>query len=288
MKNRRLGKGLEALIPQISSEDERLHADRLFEVEVAKVRANPFQPRTEFDQRSLEELKQSILENGVIQPITLREIDGAFELIAGERRLRAIQELGFVKIPAFVIDVTSDDKMLELSLVENIQREDLNPIEVAMAYQQLLRKYGLTQEVVARKVGKDRATVANFVRLLKLPREIQNSLRKGEISMGHARALMGLSSAGTQIQIWKKAVKQDWSVRKVEKVVRDKLEGPGEVKNKEIPKKSSYLVEMEDELRSIFGTRVFVKPSSRGGKNEVSYYSDEDLVRIVELLYKIK
>jgi len=288
MKNRRLGKGLEALIPQISSEDERLHADRLFEVEVAKVRANPFQPRTEFDQRSLEELKQSILENGVIQPITLREIDGAFELIAGERRLRAIQELGFVKIPAFVIDVTSDDKMLELSLVENIQREDLNPIEVAMAYQQLLRKYGLTQEVVARKVGKDRATVANFVRLLKLPREIQNSLRKGEISMGHARALMGLSSAGTQIQIWKKAVKQDWSVRKVEKVVRDKLEGPGEVKNKEIPKKSSYLVEMEDELRSIFGTRVFVKPSSRGGKIEVSYYSDEDLVRIVELLYKIK
>lgn len=288
MKNRRLGKGLEALIPQISSEDERLHADRLFEVEVAKVRANPFQPRMEFDQRSLEELKQLILENGVIQPITLREIDGAFELIAGERRLRAIQELGFVKIPAFVIDVTSDDKMLELSLVENIQREDLNPIEVAKAYQQLLRKYGLTQEVVARKVGKDRATVANFVRLLKLPREIQNSLRKGEISMGHARALMGLSSAGTQIQIWKKAVKQDWSVRKVEKVVRDKLEGPGEVKNKEIPKKSSYLVEMEDELRSIFGTRVFVKPSSRGGKIEVSYYSDEDLVRIVELLYKIK
>ena len=288
MKNRRLGKGLEALIPQISSEDERLHGDRLFEVEVAKVRANPFQPRTEFDRRGLEELKQSILENGVIQPITLREIDGAFELIAGERRLRAVQELGFMKIPAFVIDVTSDDKMLEMSLVENIQREDLNPIEVAKAYQQLLRKHGLTQEVVAKKVGKDRATVANFIRLLKLPREIQNSLRKGEISMGHARALMGLSSAGNQIQIWRKTVKQGWRVRKVEKVVRDRLEGSGEGKNKAIPKKSSYLVEMEDELRSIFGTQVFVKPTSRGGKIEVSYYSDEDLVRIVELLYKIK
>ncbi len=287
MKNRRLGKGLEALIPQVSSDEEKTHGDRLFEVDVKKVSVNPFQPRTEFDRNGLEGLKQSIVENGVIQPITVREINGEYELIAGERRLRAVQELGFGKIPAFIMEVASDDQMLELALVENIQREDLNPIELAQAYQQLLKRHGLTQEIVAKKVGKDRATVANFIRLLKLPTDIQQSLRNGEISMGHARALMGLPNSGSQVQIWKKIVKGGWSVRGVEKAVRDHLEGTKKIRVKEITKRSSYFDEIEDELRSLLGTQVQIKPSSRGGKLEVSYYSDEDLDRIVEMLQKI-
>ena len=286
MKNRRLGKGLEALIPQISSQEEKTRGDRLFEVDITKVRGNPFQPRMEFDRNGLEELKQSIIENGIIQPITVREIDGNFEIIAGERRLRAVQELGFSKIPAYVMKVASDDQMLEFALVENIQREDLNPIELAKAYQQLLQEYGLTQEKVAKKVGKDRATVANFIRLLKLPVEIQRSLQRGEISMGHARAIMGLSSARDQIRVWRKVVKQDWSVRKVEKVVRDRLEGAVREKKEQLPRRFPYLMEVEDELRSLFGTQVRVRSSSRGGKIEITYFSEEDLDRILELLHQ--
>ena len=288
MKPKRLGKGLEALIPQMSPEDEKARGDVLFEVAVDKVRANPFQPRTQFNRDGLEELKQSVLENGIIQPITVRRINGEFELIAGERRLRVVQELGFLKIPAFVMQVKSDDQMLELALVENIQREDLNPIEQAEAFQRLMKAYGLTQEIVAKKVGKDRATVANFVRLLKLPEEIQQSLRRAEISMGHARALMGLTTASAQISVWKKAVKQDWSVRKVEEVVREAQErGIPNKKQKSKVKRAPYIIETEDELREILGTQVKIKPASSGGKVEVSYFSDEDLERIVELFHSI-
>ena len=288
MKSKRLGKGLEALIPQVSPEEEESRRDALFEVDVARVRANPFQPRTEFDREGLKELEQSIVENGVIQPITVRRVDDEFELIAGERRLRAVQELGYVKIPAFVMEVDSEDQMLELALVENIQREDLNPIEQAKAFHQLMKGYGLTQEMVAKKVGKDRATVANFVRLLKLPEQIQNSLRDGKISMGHARALMGLSTGGEQIRIWKKAVKQDWSVRKVEAVVREMQETSPRIQSMAPVKRSPYLKETEDELRTILGTQVKIKPSAKGGKIEISYFFDDDLERVVELIQSIK
>jgi ParB family chromosome partitioning protein len=288
MKPKRLGKGLEALIPQVSPEDEKTRGDVLFEVAVDKVHANPFQPRTRFDRDGLEELKQSVLENGIIQPITVRRINGEFELIAGERRLRAVQELGYSKIPAFVMEVKSDDQMLELALVENIQREDLNPIEQAEAFQRLMKTYGLTQETVAKKVGKDRATVANFIRLLKLPEEIQQSLRRAEISMGHARALMGLSTVAAQMSVWKKVLKQGWSVRKVEDVVREEQEKGTETKKPESKvTRTPYLMETEDELRAILGTQVKIKPGSRGGRVEISYYSDEDLVRIVELFQSI-
>ncbi|MFX0208086.1 MAG: ParB/RepB/Spo0J family partition protein [Candidatus Hodarchaeota archaeon] len=286
MKNKRLGKGLEALIPQISDEEEKKQGERLFEVEVSKVRANPFQPRIEFDQIGLNELKQSILENGVIQPITVRKAGEGFELIAGERRLRAIQELGYTKIPAFVMEIVSEDQMLGLALVENIQREDLNPMELAKAYQRLQKEYKLTQEAVAQKVGKDRATVANFIRLLKLPKVIQESLRKEEISMGHARAIMGLPSPGEQIQVWRKTVKKSWSVRRVEEVVRSKLEGGEQLRKATAPEQTSYRVEIEDRLRSLLGTRVQIRSSTQGGRIEIFYYSDDDLNRILELIYK--
>jgi len=224
MKSKRLGKGLEALIPQISDDEETAHDRSLSEVEVASVHANPYQPRSDFDQKGLNELKQSISENGVIQPITIRKSDGGYELIAGERRLRAVRELGYDRIPAFVMEVDSEDQMLELALVENIQREDLNPIELARAYQMLQNEYGLTQEKVAQKVGKDRATVANFVRLLKLPKVVQESLQNRELSMGHARTLMGLSTQGEQLQLWRKTIKQGWSVRRLEEAVRHLVE----------------------------------------------------------------
>ena len=287
MKDKRLGRGLEALIPLVSPDNEKDQGEILFKVEVAKVRPNPYQPRVEFDQESLKELKQSIQENGVIQPITVRRVDGEFELIAGERRLRAVQELGFHEIPAFVMEVASEDQMLELALVENIQREDLNPIELAKAYHRLQKEYGLTQEAVAQKVGKDRASVANFIRLLKLPKEIQQSLEKEEISMGHARALMGLSQESALIKIWKKVVREAWSVRKVEEVVRSLLERSEKVKERAISPHSPYLAEIEDKLRIIFSTQIHIQELNRGGKIEIAYFSDEDLERLVELMQQI-
>lgn len=288
MANKRLGKGLEALIPQIAEDQSEVAGGQLAEVETAKVRANPHQPRTEFDRKGLDELKSSILENGVIQPITVRRVDSGFEVIAGERRLRAVQELGYPHIPAYVMDVTSDDQMLELALVENIQREDLNPIELAKAYQQLQKEYGLTQEAVAKKVGKDRATVANCIRLLKLPEVIQNSLQKDEINMGHARALMGLPSPGVQIQVWRKVVKQGWNVRQVEDHVRKSAESGKKGKGKEAVR-SPYLIELEDRLRGILSTQVRVRFSGGGkGKIEIAYFSDEDLERLLEMFYRMK
>ena len=287
MKRKRLGKGLEALIPQVSPEEEAMRSDSLIVVEVSKVRPNPFQPRMELDPKRLDELKQSIVENGVIQPITVHRVKGGFELIAGERRLRAVQDLGYTKVPAFIMNVSSEDQMLELALVENIQREDLNSIELAKAYQQLQKVYGLTQEAVAKKVGKDRATVANFVRLLKLPGVIQESLQRSETSMGHARALMGLSSQGGQIRVWRKMLKHGWSVRKVEEVVRTLTEGDGREKKKVVPGSSSRYLEIEDKLRSILGTRVRVIGSDQKGRVVISYFSDEELDRILELLLNI-
>jgi len=284
MKSRRLGRGLDALIPQISEEEKTDMGGSLFEVDIKKVRSNPSQPRAKFDRDRLEELKQSITENGVIQPITVRKADDGFEIIAGERRFRAVQDLGFDKIPAFIMDVSNEGQMLELALVENIQREDLNPIEVAKGYQQLQKEYGLTQEQVATKVGKDRATVANFIRLLKLSPQIQESLQKGEISMGHARTLMGLVSNSDQMQIWKKCVRQGWSVRKLEDVVREKAEGALKKQRKESPQKFQPYVELEDKLRNVLGTQVKIRPSSKGGKIEIAYYSEDELERLIDLI----
>ena len=288
MKNRRLGKGLEALIPQISEDEDEGRKESLFEIKINRIKANPSQPRLDFDRKRLDQLKQSIMENGVIQPITVRESNDGYELIAGERRLRAVQELGIIQIPAYVMSVNSEDQMLELALVENIQRENLNPIETAKAYSKLQTEYGLTQENIAKKVGKDRATITNFIRLLKLPDMIQKSLQNEEISMGHARGLMGLPSRGAQIKMWKKVVNEGWSVRKIEESVR-KIQEAGNQKKKVSPtgtQPTPFAREIEDKLRSIFGTQVRVRSSGQGGKIEIVYYSNEDLDRILDLVYK--
>jgi ParB family transcriptional regulator, chromosome partitioning protein len=287
MKSKRLGKGLEALIPQVTPEEESRWGDSLNQISVSEVKANPQQPRMTFDRHKLDELKQSISENGLIQPITVRKTDDQFELISGERRLRAVQELGIEKMPAYIMEVGSDEKLLELSLIENIQRDDLNAIEVAAAYEKLQHEYKLTQEEVARKVGKDRATVANFVRLLKLPEVIQESIKKDELTMGHARAIMGLSSRGEQIQLWRKIIKNGWSVRKVEEAVRGESDKKDSGKTPKKPSKNAVISSMEDRIRTVLGSRIQIQPSGNGGKIEIFYFSEEDLDRLYELLLKI-
>jgi len=287
MKRKRLGKGLEALIPQVSTEEAENRGDSLDQIPVEKIKSNPQQPRVSFNRQKLDELKQSITENGLIQPVTVRPVDDVYELVSGERRLRAVQELGIARIPAYVLEVESDEKLLELALIENIQRDDLNAMEVAVAYERLQKEYHLTQEEVALKVGKDRATVANFIRLLKLPDIIQDSLKKDEISMGHARGLMGLKSRGEQIRIWRKVVKDGWSVRKVEDTVRQMTE-KSEKKTVPVPSKQDpALLTLEDRLRTVLGSQVKIRPSGKGGKIEISYFSTEDLNRLMDLIEQI-
>ncbi len=283
---RRLGKGLGALIPD---EDEEVFwggeagKKRYREIEVDKIRPNPYQPRVEYDPVSMDELKNSIAEKGVIQPVTVREGDGYYELIAGERRLRAVKELGFEKIPAFLVEVESEEEMLELALIENIQREDLNPVDVARGYRRLIDELHLTQEEVAQKVGKERSTVTNFLRLLKLPNPILESLRAGTISMGHARALLSVAEPEQQMALWKKTVAQKWSVREVEARVRRTGKKPPRAPERPRPK-SPFVEAMEEKFREILGTKVKIHSQGDRGKIEIDYYSKEDLERIWEIL----
>lgn len=276
-----LGKGLRALIPEIPPDEQGVVA--IQDIAVENVLPNPFQPREHFDAEALEQLKASIAEKGLVQPITVRRYDGRYQLIAGERRLRAVRELGLSTIPAYVLDVTSDEEMLELSLIENIHREDLNPIEVARSYQRLIDECHLTQEEVAQKVGKDRSTVANFLRLLKLPRRIQESLVNGELSMGHARALITISNSEDQIRIWQQTVKHALSVRRVEQLVREALLGPGLPKQppRELPLE---VRDIENRLRHTLATQVHIKPRGHRGTIEIEYYSDEDLERLAGMI----
>lgn len=283
MAVRRLGKGLGALIPDIGTGDEP-QSERLKDVDVSRINPNPFQPRETFEPQALEELKQSIAEKGVIQPITVRVIDSGYELIAGERRLRAVKDLGFRDIPAYVLNVTSDEEMLELSLIENIQRENLNPIDEARGYQSLITKCNLTQDEVARKVGKDRSTITNSLRILKLPDVIQKSLIEGEITAGHARAILALSERGEQIQLWKKSVKNKYSVRQLENWVKNRDRTPSKPKKEVQRHVNPFIRETEDRLRAALGTQVrIIENKKGGGKIEIEYYSDSDIERILEL-----
>jgi len=284
-KTNRLGRGLSALIPE--QQEEAVNSQNLIEVEVAAVKANPFQPRSDFDPLALDELKASIRQNGVIQPITIRRVDDHFELIAGERRLRAVSELGLEKVPAYIIEVDSKEKMLELAIIENVQREKLNPIEQAKAYQRLIDECSLTQEEVANKIGKDRSTITNILRLLKLPQEIQLSVQKDELSMGHARALLAVNDGQAQRKIWEKTVKNKFSVRKVEKLVKDFQEDKIREKAPK-PRRSVFIQKVEEDLRELFGTKVVVRSKKEGGSVDIEFYSPEDLNRLLEIFEKLK
>lgn len=286
MATNRLGRGLQALIPELTNSDSG-KSESVREIEIARITANPFQPRVEFDPARLEELKQSIQQNGLITPVTVRPHGGNFQLIAGERRLRAVQELGYTRVPAFVLDIKDDRQMLELAIVENVQREDLNPIEEARGYQRLIEECDLTQEVVAQKVGKDRVTIANALRLLKLAEPIQESLKLGELSAGHARAILTAPDKQKQLALWKKTVKQQLSVRQVEKLARNENNGTAKTAKKKLRTVAADVQQAEDLLRRKLGTQVRIEKKGKGGVIEVEFYSTDDLERLLELLHNV-
>jgi ParB family chromosome partitioning protein len=286
----RLGKGLEALISTPVDQITPGLKKSLHEVDVGLIDPNPFQPRMDMDNEAFEELKKSVREKGIIQPIAIRTTaNGRYQLIAGERRLKAAIAVGLKWIPAYILNITSDEDMLEMALIENVQREHLNPIDLANGYQRLIDELKLTQEEVAEKIGKDRATVANMIRLLKLPEKIQDSLKRSEIREGHARALLGLVETSQQIEIWKKTVKQGYSVRKVEDEVRKlRNASPHVLLQKQARKKSPFVTRTEGNLREKFGTQVKLRTKKDGGSIEIFFYSREDLDRLLELFDEIK
>ena len=236
---------------------------------------------------ALEELKQSIREKGIIQPITVRKKDDYYELIAGERRLRAAIEIELEKVPAYIVNVDSKEEMLEMAIIENVQRERLNPIEQALAFQRLISECKLTQDDVAQKIGKDRTTVTNLLRLLKLPEEIQKTVKSGEISVGHARTLVSVEDKEEQKILWLKTLRNSYSVRKLEKLVKE-LSQVKPKKNILHKKDSIYFHKIEENLRNIFGTKVSIRAKKEGGSIEIQFYSPEDLNRLIEIFDKFE
>ena len=289
-----LGRGLDALL----NTEEEVHlngSSNLCEVRMDDIRPNPNQPRREFDDDSLQELANSIRQIGVIQPITLRDMgDGTYTIIAGERRWRASQRVGLTTIPAYIRTV-DDENMMEMALVENIQREDLTALEVALAYQNLIEQHNLTQEQLSERVGKNRATVTNYLRLLKLPASIQMALRNREIDMGHARALLALADPEAQLKVFAEMKKDHMSVRKIEDMVKQLSEGAS-VKTKSgtrIRQKGSNLSadynQLREGLRKIFKTRVEMTCSDSGkGKISIPFSGEAELERIIEMLDKLR
>ncbi|MBS3944049.1 MAG: ParB/RepB/Spo0J family partition protein [Melioribacter sp.] len=304
-----LGRGLDALInPQLKDKidspvalsskdlqkDDGKSYDILAKISIEQISPNPFQPRTNFDAEALEELKKSILENGLIQPITVRRTElNKYELISGERRLRACKEIGIKEIPAYIIKVDTKEAMLALSLIENIQREKLNPIEIANAYKRLMDECNLSQEEIATKVGKDRTTVTNFVRLLKLPQKVQQSLIKDEITTGHARALINLPNELWQVEILDKIIKKNLPVRKVEELVRKIIEGHNGKKKKTVigittSQTNLSQKNLEERIQGILGTKVHCKVKKNGaGELVIEFYSQDELERLLELFETI-
>ena len=280
MIKRALGRGLDALIPETVTVRER----EVLELEISRIQPGKYQPRLEFDKEKLQELVESIREKGVVQPVIVRATDGQFELIAGERRLRAAKELGWTKIPALIKNV-SDEQALELAIVENIQRENLNPIEEAKAYLKLSDEFNLTQDDIAKKVGRNRVTVANAMRLLKLPAEIQDDVSKGKISAGHAKVILMLESAPLQRKLRDLVIANDLSVRDTERAA-GRIKTPPAHKQKLGIGKSPDLLAIEENLRSTLGTQVTIVPGKRKGRIEIEYYSQDDLERIIEVILK--
>lgn len=256
-------------------------------VPVDHIRANPHQPRKEFDEERLEELADSLKKHGLIQPITVRYIgEKRFELISGERRLRASKLAGLDEVPAYIREA-DDEQSMAFALIENIQREDLNPLEVAMAYKRLLEEFDYTQAEVATRVGKNRSTVANMLRLLNLPDFIQTALIKGIITIGHARALITIEDTAIQQKLLSKILKLDWTVRDVEDAVRAlNTYSPKKIQKKE-DSKNIFYDEISDRLRRTFSTKVNVKPKAKGGEIKIEYYSEEDLERILSIFDSI-
>ncbi|UQZ84500.1 Chromosome-partitioning protein Spo0J [Paenibacillus konkukensis] len=278
--SKRLGKGLDALLPALSINDD----DKVVEIPLSQLRANPYQPRRTFHDESINELAASIKEHGVIQPIIVRTVLKGYEIIAGERRFRASQVCGMATIPA-VVKKFSDQQVMEIALIENVQREDLNAMEVAVAYQALIDQFSLTQEELSVKVGKSRSHIANFLRLIHLPEEVKQYVSRGTLSMGHAKAIVGLKDAKLIKALAEQAIKEQWSVRELEEEVK-RLEEKADTKktSAKAKKKDPYINELEETLRDVYRTTVKIKHNNNKGKIELMYYSKDDLDRLLELL----
>lgn len=296
VKRSALGRGLGALITD-AAEDPKPRTEAVAaiqELSLEDIRPNPYQPRSEFDEEALNELAASIKSIGIVQPITVRSVEeGKYEIIAGERRFRASKLAGLTTIPAY-IRKTEDESLLELALIENIQREDLNAIEVAISYQRLLDECSLTQDALSERVGKKRTTISNYLRLLKLPAQIQLAIRDKKISMGHARAIINIEDPDTQFMIFEQILKYDFSVRKVEEIVRELSNPkPEEEVGEEAPrpKKKEEIgdyIELQQHLCRRFGTKVEFKRNAEGkGKIVIAFRSDAELEKIIGLLDKI-
>ena len=287
VKKQVLGKGIHALIAEYGEEATDTDGRQVVNLPVAEIEPNPHQPRMDFDEGALEQLSSSIREKGVIQPISVNRVGQSYHIIAGERRWRASRMAGFESVPAIVHEIDSEEELIELSLIENIQRENLNPIEEAEGYRALRDTCMLTQEEIAQKVGRERSTVANMLRLLNLPDEIQKSLRDGEIQMGHARALSALDEQAS-LTLGRKAAKEGLSVRELERAVRShgKKRDSGKGKsNSTTSGDNRVIAEWEEKLRHRFGTAVEInRKASNKGRVEIEFYSDDDLERVLDLL----
>ena len=290
-KRNALGRGLDALITMDEVKTEG--SSSINEIELPRIYPNPDQPRREFDPDGLAELASSIRELGIIQPISLRQTsDGSYQIIAGERRFRAATMAGLKSVPAYV-RTAEDETMMEMALIENIQREDLNSIEIALTFQKLIEQYNLTQERLSERIGKKRTTIANYLRLLKLPAEIQMGLKNRRIDMGHARALLGIDDPATQLKIYEQIQEQGYSVRKVEELVKTLSEGES-AESGAVPSKTKKIVReeygiLQKHLSSFFKTKVqFVCSDTGKGKISIPFKNEEELERLMAIFDQLK
>lgn len=263
-------------------EDDR----EFFECDIDRITPNPYQPRTRFSESELAELSRSIENQGILQPLLVRRSDSGYELISGERRLRAAKMAGLQKVPVMLKTVSKTDS-LEMSIIENIQREDLNPLEEAEAYQRLISEFNLTQEQAAGRVGKSRSAVTNILRLRQLPQPIKDGIRDGSLSMGHARALLGVEHSAQQTAVWREIVLKGLSVRQTESLIK-KLRDAKKPPQKRMPSSDDrYFSDMSDDLSRQFGTRVRIKRRGKKGRVEIEFYSDDDLDRLIDLFNRL-
>ncbi|HMS63779.1 MAG TPA: ParB/RepB/Spo0J family partition protein [Ignavibacteria bacterium] len=289
-KNSVLGKGLSAIFTEkkvdLDSISETAEEVKILgEIELDKIKVNPLQPREDFDEEKLMELADSIKRNGIIQPVTVRVVNGEYILISGERRIRASGLAGLKMIPAYIYQKPADteDSMLELALIENIQRENLNPMELSDSYQRLINEYSLTQEQIAEKVSKQRSTVANFLRLQKLPVEIKVSLRRSEITEAHARMLLRVDDLEDQLILWQRIINENITVKNLEEITRTSVKKTRKKKGKLGEIYDPYLQSIEDKLRSYFGTKVTINRKTKfSGEIVIEYYTNDDIERIAE------
>ncbi|MFS0559148.1 ParB/RepB/Spo0J family partition protein [Terribacillus sp. 179-K 1B1 HS] len=275
-----LGKGLNAFFPELEMKEE----DQIQEIAIKECRANPYQPRKVFSADAIEELKQSIQEYGILQPLIVRKSIKGYEIVAGERRFRAAKAAGLKKVPV-IVKTLDDEKMMELALLENLQREDLTPIEEAQAYSNLMKELDITQEILSRRLGKSRSHIANLIRLLTLPTEISDLINQGKLSMGHGRALLGLKDKKKIQPLVEKIQNEALNVRQVEQLIIKMNKNLPEPERKK-PVKDIFLVQTESQLRNQFGTDVTIHRGKRKGKIEIQFFSDEDLERILNVLNK--